>query len=107
MAGIRICRRLAGRPTPPPENIMTLKFGTWMIAVGAFLAFVGLCFPPAAFGTPRDPSVLPAGAMVFSTGMVLAAAGFYMKARYWAESETPRVRSNGKGKRRICNQCGE
>ena len=69
---------------------MTLKFGTWMIAVGAFLAFVGLCFPPAAFGTPRDPSVLPAGAMVFSTGMVLAAAGFYMKARYWAESETLR-----------------
>lgn len=65
---------------------MTLKIGSWIIGVGCFLAFIGLCFLPAAFGAQRDATELAAGAMVFSTGMVLAAAGFYMKARYWGKS---------------------
>ncbi len=68
---------------------MSLKFGSWMIVVGCFFALAGLCFIPAAFDTPRDPAVLGAGAMIFSLGMVLAAAGFYMKARYWAEADPP------------------
>jgi hypothetical protein len=85
---------------------MSLKFGSWMIAVGCFFAFVGLCFFPAAFTAPRDAAMLGAGAMLFSTGMVLAAAGFYMKARYWAEADPSHARPGGKSKRRICNQCG-
>ena len=85
---------------------MSLKFGSWMIAVGCFFALAGLCFLPAAFNAPRDPALLGAGAMLFSMGMVLAAAGFYMKARYWAAADHARVRPSVKAKRRICNQCG-
>ena len=86
---------------------MAPKIGSWMIAVGCFLASAGLCFFPAAFAKPRDMAVLGAGAMLFSTGMVLSALGLYMKARYWAEAETSRPRLGGKGKRRLCNQCGD
>jgi hypothetical protein len=85
---------------------MALKFGSWMIAVGCFFAFAGLCFLPAAFATPRDPALLGAGATILSLGMVLAAAGFYMKARYWAEADPSHARPSSKAKRRICNQCG-
>jgi hypothetical protein len=85
---------------------MALKFGSWMIALGCFFALAGLSLFPAAFGTPRDVSVLSAGAMLFSTGMVLAAGGFYAKARHWAESDEPRTRSAAKAKRRTCHQCG-
>jgi hypothetical protein len=84
---------------------MTLKIGSWIIGVGCFLAFIGLCFLPAAFGAQRDATELAAGAMVFSTGMVLVAAGFYMKARYWGEVEGSRPKSGGKSRRKICNLC--
>jgi hypothetical protein len=85
---------------------MTLKIGSWLIGVGCFMALAGLFFLPAAFGAERDLSVLAAGAMVFSTGMVLASAGFYMKARYWGEIEGAKPKTNGKNKRKICNVCG-
>jgi hypothetical protein len=85
---------------------MALKIGSWIVGVGCFLAFVGLCFLPAAFGVQRDTTEFAAGAMVFSTGMVLAAAGFYMKARYWGEVEGSKSRSSGKAKRKVCNSCG-
>jgi hypothetical protein len=85
---------------------MALKIGSWMIGAGCFLAFVGLCFLPLAFGAQRDATELAAGAMVFSTGMVLAAAGFYMKARTMGEGDGTKIRSNGKGKRKVCNACG-
>jgi hypothetical protein len=85
---------------------MALKIGSWIIGVGCFLAFVGLCFLPLAFGAQRDMTELAAGAMVFSTGMVLAAAGFYIKARYWGGPEGSKSRPSGKGKRKPCNLCG-
>jgi hypothetical protein len=85
---------------------MALKIASWMIGVGCFLTFAGLCFFPAAFFPQRDTPILGAGAMLFSTGMVLAALGLYIKARFWAESESLKARS-GKSKRRICNFCGE
>jgi len=84
---------------------MALKIGSWIIGVGCFLAFVGLCFLPAAFGAQRDATELAAGAMVFSTGMVLAAGGFYVKARNQAEAEPSKAIS--KGRRKICNLCGD
>jgi len=84
---------------------MASKIGNWMIGIGCFLAAVGLCFFPAAFSGQRDASILAAGGMIFSTGMVLAAAGFYIKARNWAEAAPSK--SNSKGRRKICNLCGE
>lgn len=86
---------------------MTLKIGSWMIAVGCFLAFAGLCFFPAALAKPRDLTVLGAGAMLFSTGMVLSALGLYIKARFWSEAEPSQLRTaGGRGKRKMCSQCG-
>ncbi|MFY9676282.1 MAG: hypothetical protein WCB53_18375 [Terriglobales bacterium] len=85
---------------------MALKFGTWMIAVGCFFGLAALGFFSAAFSTPRDASAISAGAMLFSFGMVLAAAGFYMKARSFADADPSRARAGAKSKRRICNQCG-
>ncbi|HTR23686.1 MAG TPA: hypothetical protein VMI10_06855 [Terriglobales bacterium] len=85
---------------------MTLKIGSWMIAVGCFLAFAGLSFFPAALTKPHDMAVLSAGAMLFSTGMVLSALGLYMKARFWSEAEPSQPRVGTKGKRKTCNQCG-
>lgn len=86
---------------------MASKIGSWIIGFGCFLAFVGLCFLPAAFGAQRDMTELAAGTMVFSTGMVLAAAGFYIKARFWTESNQSKPAVNTKGKRKVCNLCGE
>jgi hypothetical protein len=84
---------------------MTLKIGSWMIAIGCFVAAAGLCTLPAAFGAQRDAALLDAAAMMFSTGMVLAASGLYMKARYLAEAEPSKARS-GKGRRSVCDACG-
>lgn len=86
---------------------MALKIGSWIIGIGCFLAAAGLCFLPAAFGAQRDTELLAAGAMVFSTGMVLAAAGFYIKARNLAVADPSKASSNSKGRRKICNLCGE
>ena len=55
---------------------MALRISSWIIGLGCLMAAAGLCFLPAAFGVHRDMAVFTAGAMVFSTGMVLAAAGF-------------------------------
>jgi hypothetical protein len=84
---------------------MTSKVGSWMIAIGCFVAFAGLCALPAALGAQRDTALLSAAAMLFSTGMVMAASGFYMKARHLAESEPSKLRSGGKGRRKVCDLC--
>ncbi|MFZ3339864.1 MAG: hypothetical protein WA609_00400 [Terriglobales bacterium] len=86
---------------------MALKIGSWIIGVGCLMAAAGLCFLPAAFGAQRDASLLAAGAMVFSTGMVLAAAGFYIKARFWVAGGQSKVNASTKGRRKVCNLCGE
>jgi hypothetical protein len=88
---------------------MTSKVGSWMIAIGCFVAFAGLCTLPAALGAQRDTALLGAGAMLFSMGMVLAASGFYMKARYLAESGPSKARSagGGKGRRKVCDLCAQ
>ena len=43
---------------------MITKTGTWLMAIGAFVAFAGLCFLPAAFGPDSDRTMLGAGAVV-------------------------------------------
>jgi hypothetical protein len=91
----------------PGKNAMTSKVGSWIIAIGCFVAAAGLCTLPAALGAQRDTALLGAAAMLFSTGMVLAASGLYMKARSLAEAEPSKVRSGGgKGHRKVCDVCG-
>src|SRR2546427_12106488 len=88
---------------------MAKKSSTWMMAVGAFLAFIGLCFLPAAFGSDSDRTMLSAGAVMISTGMLLIAAGFYVKARTLGTVAAP-VTPPASGKRNrksICDRCAQ
>lgn len=87
---------------------MAAKTGTWLIAVGSFIAFVGLCFMPAAFGPDPDQTMLGAGAVIFSTGLLLIAGGLYVKAR--ALGAAPAAHSPAPGKRprkANCDRCGK
>ncbi len=60
---------------------MSSKTATWIIAAGALLMFVGLCFLPGAFGEHPEPDMLEFGACQFSLGALVIAAGIYAKAR--------------------------
>jgi hypothetical protein len=60
---------------------MSSKTATWIIAAGAVLMFIGLCFLPAALGEHPDADLLEIGACQFSLGALLVAAGIYTKAR--------------------------
>lgn len=88
---------------------MATKSSTWMMAVGAFIAFIGLCFLPAAFGPDSDRTMLGAGAVVIATGMLLMAAGFYVKARTLGTVAAPAIPpANAKKNRKsICDRCGQ
>lgn len=87
---------------------MTIKIGNWLMAVGAFIVLCGFCFLPAAFGQDADRTILGGGFVVISTGLMLIAGGFYVKARTLGANATPanapasakRVRSKS-----ICDQC--
>lgn len=67
----------------------------------------GLCFLPAAFGLHPDSTMLSAGAMLFSAGMVVAASGLYVKARYWAQGVPPTAKVEKKGARKVCKLCSK
>jgi hypothetical protein len=60
---------------------MSSKTGTWIIAAGALMMFVGLCFLPGAFGEHPDPAMLEFGAGQFCLGALVMAGGIYTKAR--------------------------
>jgi hypothetical protein len=60
---------------------MSSKTATWIIAAGAVLMFIGLCFLPAALGEHTDADMLEIGACQFSLGALIVAAGIYAKAR--------------------------
>ncbi len=87
---------------------MALKIGSWLIGIGCFLGAAGLCFLPAAFGLHPDNAMLSAGAMVFSLGMVLAAVGFYAKARHWGTEGRPATAkpAHRPAKKIKCDLCG-
>src|SRR5437867_528915 len=63
------------------EMYMSSRTGNWMIAIGAFGMFIGLCLVPAAMGPNSDSSVLALAACVFSFGALITASGMYLKAR--------------------------
>jgi hypothetical protein len=60
---------------------MSSKTGSWIIAAGALMMFVGLCFLPGAFGDHPDADMLEIGACQFSLGALIVAGGIYAKAR--------------------------
>jgi hypothetical protein len=60
---------------------MSSKTANWIIAAGAVLMFIGLCFLPVALSTHPDPDLLEVGACQFSLGALVIAAGIYAKAR--------------------------
>ncbi|MBI3474554.1 MAG: hypothetical protein HY010_02390 [Acidobacteria bacterium] len=89
---------------------MATKTGNWMMAVGALIVFMGLCFLPAAFGPDADRTMLGAGFVVVSMGLLTISSGFYVKARNMegpaepASGSANAKRTRGKA---ICDQCGE
>jgi hypothetical protein len=60
---------------------MSPKTANWIIAAGAVLVFIGLCFLPAAFGQHPDTDLLEIGVCQFSLGALTMATGIYTKAR--------------------------
>lgn len=91
----------------PEKTAMALKIGSWLVGIGCCVVVAGLCFLSAAFGPHPDSSLLSAGAMLFSLGMVLAASGMYVKARHWAELAPAMAGSDIKRGRRLCELCGK
>jgi hypothetical protein len=85
---------------------MTLKISTWLMACGCFIAFVGLCFIPAAFGPDPERTMLGAGAMIIATGLLFMAGGVYAKALGLGTDTDSGTASKRKGKAN-CDQCGE
>jgi hypothetical protein len=87
---------------------MAAKTGTWLIVIGAFIIFVGLCFVPAAFGPRPEKSLLGPGLAIFATGTLLVAAGLYLKARALAELTPAAASTNVKRARKSnCDRCGK
>ena len=56
------------------------RAGSWMIAVGALVMFLGLCLLPAALQHPEG-NLLGLGACVFGMGALIVAGGIYLHAR--------------------------
>lgn len=89
---------------------MPTKSGNWMMAVGAVIVFMGLCFLPAAFGNDADRTILGAGFVVMSLGLLTISAGFYGKARSLqgpaepASGSANAKRNRGKA---ICDRCAQ
>jgi len=89
---------------------MPTKSGNWMMAVGAVIVFMGLCFLPAAFGNDSDRTILGAGFVVMSLGLLTISAGFYVKARNLEGAAQPASGpANTKRNRAkaICDQCAQ
>lgn len=89
---------------------MATKTGNWMMALGAFIVFAGLCFLPAAFGRDADRTMFGAGFVVMSSGLLLISIGFYAKAQALgtasATTAAPATTKRARGKS-ICDRCAQ
>lgn len=88
---------------------MTTKTSSWLMAAGAFIAFVGLCFLPAAFGRDGDRTMLGGGAVVIAMGILFIAGGFYLKASALVKAAPVTAAASPKRSRpkSICDMCAE
>jgi hypothetical protein len=89
---------------------MSSKAATWIIAAGAVLMAIGLCFLPAALGERPDADLLEVGACLFSLGALIIAAGTYTKARMVqmeiASGEPRKEPTSNQRVRGGCDLCG-
>jgi len=85
------------------------KTGLWLILMGAILAFLGVCFFPAAFGDNGDRNLLGAGSAVFAMGTLLISSGLYLKATLLKQQANASAgKTDAKpGKITYCDRCGE
>jgi hypothetical protein len=88
------------------ESTEAKTIGTWLIAAGCLVAFVGLCFLPAAFGADGERSMLGAGLGVFSFGILMISGGIYAKAKSMGSGDTPAAAPKRKAKSN-CDKCGD
>jgi hypothetical protein len=87
---------------------MAARTGTWLIAIGALFAFAGLCVLPAAFGPSSDRSMLGAGTVLFSLGLLLIAGALYVKAKALGGATPSRAAAAAKRARKSnCDRCGQ
>jgi hypothetical protein len=86
---------------------MSSRTGNWMIAAGVVALIMGLLTLPAALGEHMDTSLLTLGACGVSLGSMIAAAGFYLKARAMALPEGSTVFSgeSRQSSRRVRGGC--
>jgi hypothetical protein len=89
---------------------MSSRTGSWIIALGALVLFLGIIVLGVSLRKSGDPDELPAGAGLFSLGAVGIAGGIYLKAKALqraSSSEAPRKESaNGGRTRGGCELCG-
>jgi hypothetical protein len=88
---------------------MSSKTATWIIVAGAVLAFIGLCFLPAALGEHPDANLLEMGAFALSVGTLVIAAGIYIKARVLQSTAVEPRKKAGTSNQRVrggCDLCG-
>jgi hypothetical protein len=89
---------------------MSSKAANWIIAAGAVLMAIGLCFLPAALGERPDADLLEVGACLFSLGALIIAAGMYTKARMVqmeiASGEPRKEPTSNQRVRGGCDLCG-
>jgi len=79
--------------------LMGQKLGSTALVCGAIFILLGVCFVPAAFSERHDQTILGVGICAIAFGSLLAAAGFYLKARalqaYGGPRAAPHQRSRG------------
>jgi hypothetical protein len=88
---------------------MSTKTANWIMAAGAALMFIGLCFMPGALGEQPDADLLEIGACQFSLGALIVATGIYAKARVVQiaiASGEPRKETTNQRVRGGCDLCG-
>ena len=87
---------------------MTVKTSTWLMACGCFIAFVGLCFLPAAFGPDPDRTMLGAGAVIFATGLMIVTGGVYVRARVlYSATPSGTAAPAKRGRKAVCDRCAQ
>lgn len=86
---------------------MTGKMSTWLMAFGCFIAFVGLCFIPAAFGPDADRSLLAPGSVIFSMGILSIAGSVYVKARTNPSAAVESAAPSKRTRKASCDRCGD
>ena len=86
---------------------MATKIGAWLIRIGGCIAFLGLCGFLASFEPNRDKTLMDAGMMVLSTGMMLVAGGLYIKARAFPDTVTSNPSLIKRSRKANCERCGK